>query len=233
LTTPPHLLTSSPPSSNVTPTPRRSLLHATLERAEEVGVEREAEVPREEEVFLSTRSMEQDSTKDSLGVFSPALSSTLALDRRSTSEVEEVVKEEAGKEVREERGVEDTAAKIRHYRAVLGASSRLPSAINASPPPPPPLSPARAGLALAWGAGRALLATTPSPGAAGEWSTPRRAGVVGREKRLESEELDTLLVSRLDTLMQNSMVLSDTSTLDLSLGNLSLGDHDLLSPHSK
>ena len=26
---------------------------------------------------------------------------------------------------------------------------------------------------------------------------------------------------------------SDTSTLDLSLGNLSLGDHDLLSPHSK
>ena len=166
-------------------------------------MEREAEVPREEEVFLSTRSMEQDSTKDSLGVFSPALSSTLALDRRSTSEVEEVVKEEVGKEVREERGVEDTAAKIRHYRAVLGASSRLPSAINASPP----LSPARAGLALAWGAGRALLATTPSPGAAGEWSTPRREGVVGREKRLESEELDTLLVSRLDTLMQNSMVL--------------------------
>ena len=183
------------------------MLHATLERAEEVGVK---EVPREEEVFLSTRSMEQDSTKDSLGVFSPVLSSTLALDRRSTSEVEEAGKE-VEKEVKVEgRSVEDTAAKIRHYRAVLGASARLPSAVDAPPPPPQSLSPARAELALAWGAGRALLATTPSPGAAGEWSTPRReggAGRQGREGRKESEELDTLLTSRLDTLMQDSMVL--------------------------
>merc|ERR1719209_952174 len=159
---------------------RRSLLHATLERAEEVGVK---EVPREEEVFLSTRSMEQDSTKDSLGVFSPVLSSTLALDRRSASEVEEAGKE-VEKEVKVEgRSVEDTAAKIRHYRAVLGASARLPSAIDAPPPPPQSLSPARAELALAWGAGRALLATTPSPGAAGEWSTRWREGGAGRQGR--------------------------------------------------
>ena len=75
----------------------------------------------------------------------------------------------------------------------------------------------------------------------------------GRGRRLESEDMDSILVSRLDMLMHNSMTLrycfiklfdyvlysqlffsSDTSTieLDLSLGALCL-DPGLLSPHSK
>ena len=44
--------------------------------------------------------------------------------------------------------------------------------------------------------------TTPTPGAAAEWSTEE-----GRGRRLESEDMDSILVSRLDMLMHNSMTL--------------------------
>ena len=44
--------------------------------------------------------------------------------------------------------------------------------------------------------------TTPTPGAAAEWSTEDCQG-----RRLESEDMDSILVSRLDMLMHNSMTL--------------------------
>ena len=84
--------------------------------------------------------------------------------------------------------------------------------------------------------GPGLFSGPSSPAALGsEWETPhlaRRRGPApgeGGQGQMDSTEL----ASRLDILMQDSMVLSDSSTLDLSLGSLSLGEGDFLSPHTK
>ena len=81
------------------------------------------------------------------------------------------------------------------------------------------LSPSRASLAQEWRSSLASLAggsagsspskltmnTTPTPGAAAEWAV--ETSKEGRGERLESEDMDSILVSRLDMLMHNSMTL--------------------------
>ena len=141
-------------------------------------------------------------------------------------------------------------------------SSPTPAYSGGLSPTSAGLSPSRASLAQEWRCSLASLAggsagsspsrlnITPTPGAATEWAV--ETSKEGRGRRLESEDMDSILVSRLDMLMHNSMTLrychqtvwlcplfttflsSDTSTieLDLSLGALSL-DPGLLSPHSK
>ena len=109
------------------------------------------------------------------------------------------------------------------YRKILGSHTSQPQPHNVSSPNmrrlssgTESLSPSRAGLAQEWRASLASLAggsagnsplrptmnTTPTPGAAAEWSTEE-----GRGRRLESEDMDSILVSRLDMLMHNSMTL--------------------------
>merc|ERR1711890_200109 len=60
---------------------------------------------------------------------------------------------------------------------------------------------------------RLAMNTTPTPGAATEWAAEKSK----EGRRLDSEEMDSILVSRLDMLMHNSMTLSDTSTIELDI----------------
>jgi len=215
----------------------------------------------------ATRKREDgDFSKDSLGVFSPVLSSTLAphfnsnlsasSSHLSPNYIRNLRLPSEELEVAAQCSEEDnTAAKILRYRQILSSQTAalpLPSDISSPTPalsrnPSPTsagLSPSRACLAQEWRSSLASLAgrstgsspsrlnTTPTPGAATEWTV--ETSIEGRGQRLDSEDMDSVLVSRLDMLMHNSMTLSDTSTieLDLSLGALCL-DPGLLSPHSK
>jgi len=261
---------------------RQSLIHSTLQRAgkevvenaeqeENIAAKREASRNHskdyQEDEGVARKREDGDFSKDSLGVFSPVLSSTLApqfsnLSASSSHLSPNYVRNlrlpseelEVAAQVLEE---DDTAAKILRYRKILGSQAPTPAqpTIISSPTPAAhprsisptsvSLSPSRASLAQEWRSSLASLAggsagssplklimnTTPTPGAATEWSVETSKG---SQRRLESEDMDSILVSRLDMLMHNSMTLSDTSTieLDLSLGALCL-DPGLLSPHSK
>ena len=98
-------------------------------------------------------------------------------------------------------------------------SSPTPAHYKHLSPTPVGLSPSRAGLAQEWRSSLASLAggsagstpsrsrlamnTTPTPGAATEWAAEKSK----EGQRLDSEEMDSILVSRLDMLMHNSMTL--------------------------
>ena len=116
------------------------------------------------------------------------------------------------------------------YRKILGSQAPTPAqpTIISSPTRAPhprsisptsvSLSPSRASLAQEWRSSLASLAggsagssplklimnTTPTPGAATEWSVETSKE---SQRRLESEDMDSILVSRLDMLMHNSMTL--------------------------
>merc|ERR1712107_56492 len=122
-----------------------------------------------------------------------------------------------------------TAAKILRYKRILGSQPGPPAQLNkpSSPARPLPLtptnlSPSRASLAQEWRSSlaslvggsadsspsRLALNTTPTPGAATEWDRGSTSKVeVGRNAG--ADDMDSILVSRLDMLMQNSMTLSD------------------------
>lgn len=255
---------------------RQSLIQSTLQKAEkeaddnaeDIVVKREAgrnhsKDYQEDEGSVRKRE-DGDFSKDSLGVFSPVLSSTLAphfssnLSTSSSHLSPNYIRNlrlpseelEGAAQVSEE---DDTAAKILRYRKILGSqtaavaqpsimSSPAPAHSRPLSPMPAGLSPSRAGLAQEWRTSLASLAggsagstpsrmnmnTTPTPGAAMEWAAETSKENRGRTL---SEDIDSILVSRLDMLMHNSMTLSDTSTIELDLSGCL--DPGLLSPHSK
>jgi len=248
---------------------RQSLIQATLKSTERkdsgIVTKEEVEGNNQEEDVTSRRREDSDLSKDSLGVFSPVLSSTLApqfsnLSAASSTHLSpnyirnlRLPSEELDAAVPAPEE-DDTAAKILRYKKILGSQPGPPAQPNNPSSParlnlstPTNLSPSRASLAQEWRSSLASLVggsadsspsrlarnTTPTPGAATEWdrgTTSKKE--VGRNAG--ADDMDSILVSRLDMLMQNSMTLSDTSTieLDLSLGALNL-DPGLLSPHTK
>jgi len=259
---------------------RQSLMHSTLQRAEKEVVDNaehgEDDVAKREASRNHSKDYQEDEgaarkredgnfSKDSLGVFSPVLSSTLAphfssnLSASSSHLSPNYIRNlrlpseelEVAAQVSEE---DDTAAKILRYRKILGSqTAAVPQPSDISSPTPAysgrlsptsaGLSPSRASLAQEWRSSLASLAggsagsspsrlnITPTPGAATEWAA--ETATEGRGRRLESEDMDSILVSRLDMLMHNSMTLSDTSTIELDLSGALCLDPGLLSPHSK
>jgi len=154
----------------------------------------------------------QDSTKDSLGVFSPVLSSTKSPNSSSSSETDSVTEDA---DITCSQAHNETQNKIDMYKKVLQSVGRPEKTEYTN----------KSSLLSAWSRHKESL----SPRIA---TPPRKfSPLLNCDTPDKSyQEMDSKLVTRLDQLM-TSLTLSDNS-INLSLGNMDLEeDIDLLSPH--
>jgi len=154
----------------------------------------------------------QDSTKDSLGVFSPVLSSTKSPNISTSSQVETATADTA--DITSSQAHNSTQNKIELYRKILHSVGRQEK----------PQDQNKSSLLSTWSKHRESLSPRVSP--------PRKYSPLLSYQTPDKsyQEMDSKLATRLDQLM-TSLTFSDNS-MDLSLGNMEMGgDLELLSPH--
>jgi len=154
----------------------------------------------------------QDSTKDSLGVFSPVLSSTKSPNNSASSQVETATADTA--DITTSQAHNSTQNKIELYRKILHSVGRQEKSQDQN----------KSSLLSTWSKHRESLSPRMSP--------PRKYSPLLSYQTPDKsyQEMDSKLATRLDQLM-TSLTFSDNS-MDLSLGNMEMGgDLELLSPH--
>jgi len=154
----------------------------------------------------------QDSTKDSLGVFSPVLSSTKSPNTSTSSQSESATADTA--DITSSQAHNTTQNKIELYRKILHSVGRQEKSQDQN----------KSSLLSTWSKHRESLSPRVSP--------PRKYSPLLSYQTPDKsyQEMDSKLATRLDQLM-TSLTFSDNS-MDLSLGNMEMGgDLELLSPH--
>ena len=154
----------------------------------------------------------QDSTKDSLGVFSPVLSSTKSPNSSSSSQAETATADT--EDIISNQAHNSTQNKIELYRKILQSVGKQEKTQDQD----------QSSLLSAWSKHRDSLSPRVSP--------PRKYSPLLSYQTPDKsyQEMDSKLATRLDQLM-TSLTFSDNS-MDLSLGNMEMeGNLELLSPH--